>query len=51
MTIIAGRPAGLTQAEPALHAELTRLGLFSFYISVFDMASTTPLNTFGNDNM
>ena len=51
MTIIAGRSAGLTQAEQALHAELTRSGLFSLYISVFDLASTTRLNTFGNHNV
>ena len=52
MTIIAGREsAGLAQAEPALQAELTRYGLFSLYISVFDLASTAPLNTFTNHNM
>ena len=43
--------AGLTQAEPALHAELTRSGLFSLYISTSDVASTAAHNTFGNHNM
>ena len=48
--MISGRLAGLTQAEPALHAELTRSLLFSLYISVLELALTAPLNTFGNHN-
>ena len=51
MTITARRSAGLTQAEPALHAEPTRSRLFSLYISVLDLASTAQLNTFGNHNV